>query len=147
MAGTAFLIPNWRFLVFLSVVYVIVGLYEATLPSATLITPVSLVGFIAAVVAGLVAGAVVSASVLGTKAGNWAATVAFIGVFALVNVITGAWTVLGYLAGVVTFAIPGIPAWLQWMMFIPCSLMLLWQILAFWNAIFGLGTSTGGDAA
>lgn len=144
MGSTAFLTPNWKFIIFLTAVYVLTGAYLVSLPTTFPLTGLDINALITAISVG--AGAAVAAALLSglvsDAAGKWAA----IGAFFLVMV--GSVFFLGViqpfilLGQVVSFSGLGLPVIIQLALAIPCFIIFAWQVLAFIAAFTGLA-STG----
>lgn len=154
----AILIPNWKFIVFLTIVYVISALMTldpnvatpgGAIPIVVIpITSFDIVIFLGVLALALTASSVASSSftVLGIsyQGSKWSGGAAFVATILVGSTVTNTWAPLALLAAVVTFNNLGLPLWLQLSLAVPCTLLFVWTFMAFVSAVLGIGREVTG---
>jgi|WetSurMetagenome_2_1015567.scaffolds.fasta_scaffold03817_2 hypothetical protein len=148
MGATAFLTPDWRFIVFLTAVYIITGSYLLTLPTSSSLAGLNIVVFLGVIALGITAGvaAALIAGAISSPAGSWAAGGAFLATTVAGAYVTGVLAPFVIFAQVVSFSGLGFPVIVQLALAIPCTIIFAWQVLAFVAAFGGIGGSTTGGS-
>jgi hypothetical protein len=147
MGATAFLSPDWRFIIFLTAVYILTGAYLLTLPTAFPLTGFDIMVFLGVIALGITAAvaAALLSGLISESAGKWAAAGAFFGTVIISAFALGVFAPFILFAQVITFSGLGMPVIIQLALAIPCSIIFAWQVLAFTAAIGGIGAATTGD--
>jgi len=147
MGATAFLIPNWKFIIFLTAVYILTGSYLLTLPSVIPWSGFDIMVFLGVIALGITAAiaAALLSGILSDSAGKWAAAGAFFATVVASAFFLNVLQPIILLGQVITFSGLGMPVIIQLALSIPCLIIFAWQVAAFIAAFGGLGAATTGD--
>jgi len=141
------LTPHWGLIIFLVVVYAISALLHldpiiinpggASAISGITITAFDLKGFLYVLVAALLSAALATV----VFHSNWVGAFAFVFEIVVCSIVLNTWQVFIFLGSVVTFSDLGLPLVVQFVIALPCTIILTWTAMAFVSAILGIGGS------